>query len=117
MLLPSSPLEQRLFSMIPPRRFSSGRKITAESTVNQSTPSEPAACVCRSSAALYIAVAVTGGVVYFRLVKGWKIADMLYVTRSGLKKSIAQVTEGAGLLGFKRMSAFHQTGASLPFTA
>jgi len=56
----------------------------------------------RSSAALYVAVAVAGGVVYFRLVKGWKIADMLYVTRSGLKKSIAQVTEGAppAQLGF-----------------
>ncbi len=68
----------------------------AENTANQSNPSEHAVHLRRSSAALYIAVAVTGGVVYFRLVKGWKIADMLYVTRSGLKKSIAQVTEGAG---------------------
>ena len=58
------------------------------------TANEHAACLHRSGAALYIAVAVTGGVVYLRLVKGWKLADMLYVTRSGLKKSIAQVTEG-----------------------
>ncbi len=49
----------------------------------------------RLGAGLYIAVAVTGGVVYLRLVKGWKLTDMLYVTRAGLKKSLAQVTEGA----------------------
>ena len=51
------------------------------------------------AAVLYGVVAVTGGVVvYMRLVRGWSLGDMLYVTRSGLKKSISQVTEGEGSL-------------------
>lgn len=63
------------------------------------------------SAALYGAVAVTGGVVvYMRLVRGWTLGDMLYVTRAGLKKSISQVTDGES-----PKSGFRAYGAKLRF--
>lgn len=43
---------------------------------------------------LWISAATGGVYVYLRYVKGWKLADMLYVTRSSLKKSISSVNEG-----------------------
>lgn len=43
---------------------------------------------------MYVAVASIGGVLYLRMVKGWKLGDMLYVTRAGLKQSVSHVTEG-----------------------
>ena len=51
---------------------------------------------------------------YLRLVKGWKFGDMLYVTRSGLKKSIAQVTEGACPVVSDCMRALRHTATGLP---
>lgn len=49
----------------------------------------------RSGAVYYVGVAVAGGVVYLRFVRGWHLADMMYVTRSSLKSSVGQLSEGA----------------------
>lgn len=43
----------------------------------------------------YVAVAATGGVVYLRYFRGWRFADMMYVTRGSLKASIGHLSDGA----------------------
>jgi len=49
----------------------------------------------RRSGALYYVVAVAaGGAIYLRVFRGWKLVDMMYVTRSSLKKSVGQLSDG-----------------------
>lgn len=42
----------------------------------------------------YVAVAATGGMVYLRYFRGWRFADMMYVTRGSLKASIGHLSDG-----------------------
>ena len=53
---------------------------------------------------LYGGTAAAATLLYFRLVHGWKLTDMLYVTRAGLSKSISQVTAGMDGLTQRLMS-------------
>ena len=43
----------------------------------------------------YVVIAAAGGVVYLRLIRGWRLADMMYVTRASLKSSVGQLHDGA----------------------
>jgi hypothetical protein len=57
------------------------------------------------SGALYYVVAVAaGGAIYLRVFRGWKLVDMMYVTRSSLKKSVGQLSDGLDGLG-QRLSS------------
>mmetsp|Transcript_19265 Transcript_19265/g.58167 ORF Transcript_19265/g.58167 Transcript_19265/m.58167 type:complete len:398 (-) Transcript_19265:313-1506(-) len=53
----------------------------------------------RSGMVYYVAVAATGGMVYLRYFRGWRFADMMYVTRGSLKASIGHLSDGLGALG------------------
>ena len=41
-----------------------------------------------------MAVVATGGVIYLRVFRGWKLLDMMYVTRASLKQSVGHLSEG-----------------------
>jgi hypothetical protein len=43
---------------------------------------------------LYTGVAAGGAYVYLRVFKGWRLSDLMYVTRSSLSKSLSSVTAG-----------------------
>jgi hypothetical protein len=48
------------------------------------------------STGVYVAVVVAGSVVYLRFVRGWRLGDLMYVTRASLNRSLTQVTSGDG---------------------
>ena len=49
----------------------------------------------RNSHMLTITAVVAGvGVVYLRVFRGWRLTDMMYVTRSSLTKSLSSVSSG-----------------------
>lgn len=42
----------------------------------------------------YVVAVAAGGAIYLRVFRGWKLVDMMYVTRSSLKKSVGQLSDG-----------------------
>ena len=60
---------------------------------------------------LYTVGAAGAGYVYLRLFKGWRLGDLMYVTRSSLSKSMNSVT--AGLCFF--LHSMHPLGFSSVF--
>jgi Protein of unknown function (DUF1664) len=45
-----------------------------------------------------VTAVAAGGVIYLRVFRGWRLVDMMYVTRASLKKSVGQLSEGECLL-------------------
>ena len=43
---------------------------------------------------LYVAVGAAGGAAYLYLFRGWRLSDLMYVTRASLTKSVAHLTSG-----------------------
>lgn len=59
----------------------------------------PLSClVCRGATLYYVTAVAAGGVIYLRVFRGWRLVDMMYVTRASLKKSVGQLSEGGYLL-------------------
>ena len=51
--------------------------------------------VCRNGTVLLYTVGVGGAAyVYLRLFRGWRLSDLMYVTRSSLTRSMSSVTAG-----------------------
>ena len=51
--------------------------------------------ICRNGTVLLYTVGVGGAAyVYLRLFKGWRLSDLMYVTRSSLTRSMSSVTAG-----------------------
>ena len=60
----------------------SAAALSACSAQPRSAHLTPIACVlARSGAIYYVAVVAAGGVIYLRVFRGWKLLDMMYVTR------------------------------------
>jgi hypothetical protein len=58
----------------------------------------PHLLVCRGATLYYVTAVAAGGVIYLRVFRGWRLVDMMYVTRASLKKSVGQLSEGECLL-------------------
>ena len=43
---------------------------------------------------VYTGVAAGAGYIYLRIFRGWRLTDLMYVTRSSLSKSLSSVTSG-----------------------
>lgn len=55
--------------------------------------------LCRNGVVLLYTVGAAGaGYVYLRMFRGWRLSDLMYVTRSSLVKSMSSVTAGASYL-------------------
>lgn len=55
--------------------------------------------LCRNGVVLLYTVGAAGaGYVYLRIFRGWRLSDLMYVTRSSLVKSMSSVTAGASYL-------------------
>lgn len=57
------------------------------------------------SAVFYLSVVVIGGVTYLRIFRGWKLADLMYVTRASLDSSVGKLSDGMTSLSEKLASA------------
>lgn len=57
------------------------------------------------SAGFYLGVVAIGGVLYLRVFRGWKLGDMMYVTRASLDSSVGKLSEGLTSLSEKLASA------------
>lgn len=47
---------------------------------------------------LYTGVAAGAGYIYLRVFRGWRLTDLMYVTRSSLSRSLSSVTAGAAVV-------------------
>ena len=44
-----------------------------------------------------LATVTGGGLLYLRVFKGWKLGDLMYVTKASLQQSVGAVSSGAQL--------------------
>lgn len=61
--------------------------------------------ICRNGTVLLYTIGVGGAAyVYMRVFKGWRLSDLMYVTRSSLTRSLSSVTSGETLTEIRSSS-------------
>ena len=61
--------------------------------------------ICRNGTVLLYTIGVGGAAyVYMRVFKGWRLSDLMYVTRSSLTRSLSSVTAGETLTEIRNSS-------------